>query len=338
MAVLRNLQALRAFAALSVMFFHFSLVPASAMPWHFGSFGVDIFFVLSGFIIAYSATKDSRHFLAHRLIRVLPTYWIVTSLGAALCLLAMPVGDVLGWWGQSLAFLTRADGRPPIIFVGWTLVYELAFYLIYATALATGRKAAPYVAIAILALLAFALPLLPVTLSGASTVLRPWPLLIEFTYGLVIFLVTQNLLRPSATRRWLGLGLTAIGLVLVYVFDAKVLGRKGLELDYLRVTALGLPAALIVFGLVLTEKSGWGVKNRLVLALGAASYALYLVHPLVFSIVLGMPAGAFTTRLEVFAILTVATLLVSLGFYYGLEAPLLRFARRRLAHDGPPQV
>lgn len=334
--MLKNLQALRAYAALSVVFFHFSLVPASAMPWHYGSFGVDLFFVLSGFIIAYSATQDSRHFLAHRLIRVLPTYWIVTTLGAAICLMGMPWLGALGWWGQSLAFLTRADGRPPIIFVGWTLVYELAFYLIYSVALATGRKLAPYVAIIMLAALAFVLPHIPVTLPGASAVLRPWPLLIEFTYGLAIFLITKNVTTVSAARRWLGAGLTLAGLVLIYVFDGRIFALQGLEHDTVRVVGLGLPSALMVFGLVLMEKCGWGVKNRILLALGTASYAMYLLHPPVFFFVWGMKPGPFQARLEIFAILTVATVLLSLGFYYVVEAPLLRLLRRRFTHDGPP--
>jgi exopolysaccharide production protein ExoZ len=338
--MLRNLQALRAFAALSVVFFHFSLVPASAMPWHYGSFGVDLFFVLSGFIIAYSATRDSRHFLAHRLIRVLPTYWIVTTLGAAICLLGMPALGVLDWWGQSLAFLTRADGRPPIIFVGWTLVYELAFYLIYSLALISGRKAAPYLAIALLLAVAFVPPLLVpyVPAAGAALLpwLRPWPLLVEFTYGLLIFLATQPLTTPSRARRWLGLSLTLAGLVLIYFFDGSILGLKGLELDAHRVAGMGLPAAAIVLGLVLMEKSGWSIKSRIVLALGAASYAIYLLHPPVFFFVLNLPPGPFQARLEVFAILTVATVLLSLGFYYAIEAPLLRLLRRWFTRDRPP--
>ncbi len=148
---------MRAYAALSVLVFHFTLVPAMKLPINSGSFGVDVFFVLSGFIIAWSADKDVRHFLVHRLIRVLPTYWIVTSLGFAMILLAMPLADALGWYGQSLLFLTRADGRPPIIFVGWTLVYELAFYLLYAVLLKVSRGAAPYLCIAILAVLAWGL-------------------------------------------------------------------------------------------------------------------------------------------------------------------------------------
>lgn len=333
--MLRNLQALRAFAALSVVFFHFSLVPAAAMPWHFGSFGVDLFFVLSGFIIAYSADRDSRHFLLHRLFRVLPTYWIVTSLGAAMCLLAMPLGAVAGWYGQSLLFLTGADGRPPIIFVGWTLVYELAFYLIYSVALATGRKAAPFAAIAILGLLAFALPFIPI--AGAAAVLRPWPLLAEFTYGLLIFLITKPLAVTGWRPKLAGAGLSLIGLAALYVFDAKVLGLTGLALDTKRAVLLGLPAAAVVLGLVVIEKGGWGVKNRIVLAFGAASYAIYLLHPLVFAMVLGLPPGPFEARMKTFAILTLATLLVALGFYYLIEAPLLR-ALRRLTRDAPPAV
>jgi len=334
----KNLQALRAYAALSVVFFHFSLVPASAMPWHFGSFGVDLFFVLSGFIITYSATRDSRHFLVHRLIRVLPTYWIVTTLGAAICMLGMPWLDALGWWGQSLAFLTRADGRPPIIMVGWTLVYELAFYLLYAALLTAGRKVAPFLAIALLAALAFALPLLPVTLPAASVVLRPWPLLIEFAFGIAIFLLTKPMATPGRAGRGAGAALVVIGLALLYIFDGSVRDLKGLAQDSQRAFALGLPAAMVVLGLVLIEKAGWALKSRIVLALGAASYAMYLLHPPVFFFVWGMKPGPFQVRLEIFTILTVATVLLSLGFYYAIESPLLRLLRRWLTHDGPPVV
>lgn len=320
-----NLQALRAYAAISVALFHFSLVPASAMPWHFGSFGVDLFFVLSGFIIAYSADRDSRHFLAHRLIRVLPTYWIVTSLGAAICLLGMPALDVLGWWGQSAAFLTNAQGRPPIIFVGWTLVYELAFYLIFALALGVARKAAPVAAIVLLVLLGLALPLIPLS---AATVLRPWPLLLEFAYGIAIFLVTKPIAMRSHRLRWVGLILAVIGLALIYAFDHTVRDLHGLAQQWQRVFALGLPATLVVFGLVVMDKAGWGIKNRFVLALGAASYAIYLLHPPVFFFVLGLKPGPFDARAKIFAILVVATVLVALGFYYAIEKPLLRRLRR----------
>ncbi len=340
--MLKNLQALRAYAALSVVFFHFSLVPASAMPWHFGSFGVDLFFVLSGFIIAYSAERDSRHFLAHRLIRVLPAYWIVTTLGAAMCLLAMPAAAALGWWGQSLLFLTSPEGRPPIIFVGWTLVYELAFYLIYSAALTTGRKTAPFAAIAMLLALAFALPLASPALSGtlpaASAVLRPWPLLIEFAFGLLIFLITKPVKEGGPMLRGAGVALLVLGLVLIHVFDSSARGDVSLAQEYRRVPALGIPAALTVLGLVLLEIGGWALKNRIVLALGAASYAMYLLHPLVFAMVLGLKPGPFPEHVKIFAILTVVTVLLSLGFYYALEAPLLRLLRRRFTHDAPPVV
>lgn len=336
--MLRNLQALRAYAALSVAFFHFSLVPASAMPWHFGSFGVDLFFVLSGFIIAYSAERNSRHFLAHRLIRVLPAYWITTTVGAAICALAMPFAAVLGWYGQSLLFLTSPEGRPPINFVGWTLVYELAFYLVYSAALATGRKAAPFFAMAVLAVLAFALPLIPAPFAGAAAVLRPWPLLIEFVYGLLIFLVTKPLVSESAGRRWLGVLLAVAGLALVYALDGKIVGLPPADANAMRIWYFGLPSALVVLGLVLAEKAGWSLKNRFVLALGAASYAIYLIHPLVFFLVYTMKPGPFETQAKIFAILSVATVVLSLGFYYGIEAPLLRLLRRWLTHDSPPAV
>ena len=76
--MLANLQGVRALAAIGVVVFHFGLMPATGLPFRVGASGVDLLFVLSGFIIAHSSTRDPRHFLTHRLIRVVPAYWIVT--------------------------------------------------------------------------------------------------------------------------------------------------------------------------------------------------------------------------------------------------------------------
>jgi len=137
--------------------------------------------------------------------------------------------------------------------------------------------------------------------------------------------------------RWAGLALFAAGLAGVYIFDHKILELKGLAQQWQRIVFFGIPAALAVFGLVVIEKGGWAVKNRLVLALGAASYAIYLLHPPVFFFVYNMKAGPFESQVKIFAILTVATLLVSLGFYYAVEKPLLRVLRRWLTHGDPPR-
>lgn len=322
MLMFDNLQGLRAYAALSVASFHFALIPAASVPWRFGSFGVDLFFVLSGFIIAYSTTRDPRRFLIHRAFRVLPSYWIVTSLGGLLALLSLPVAVALGWYGQSLLFLTGPEGRPPIIFVGWTIIYELAFYLVYAIVLRVGGRRAPLLAIVVLLILAYG-----VHAVGLSA--RTWPLLVEFTFGLAVFLTVERAGLKPVHGAWAAL-LVVAGLFTLYALEGLIHGRDGSIADQVRVVALGVPSAAVVLGLILLEQAGFALRSRFVLGLGAASYAIYLLHPLVFSFVLPLPAGSAGMRGAIFAVLLTATIAVSVPFHVGIETPLIRYLRRRL--------
>ncbi|HEX8215177.1 MAG TPA: acyltransferase family protein, partial [Allosphingosinicella sp.] len=95
--MLTNLQAVRAVAAIGVVVFHFGLMPATQLPFGVGAAGVDLFFVLSGFIIAHSSARGGRHFLAHRMIRVVPAYWIATLIAALFTLQSLDAGGAFGW-------------------------------------------------------------------------------------------------------------------------------------------------------------------------------------------------------------------------------------------------
>jgi peptidoglycan/LPS O-acetylase OafA/YrhL len=120
------------------------------------------------------------------------------------------------------------------------------------------------------------------------------------------------------------------GLVLLYADERLVLDQQGPVADQLRVAVLGLPAALVLGGLLLLERAGIVVRGRFPIALGAASYALYLLHPLVLSFAIPLPAGPIALRGAVFAVLVAATVAISLLFHAHVEAPLTRTLRRRL--------
>jgi exopolysaccharide production protein ExoZ len=259
-------------------------------------------------------------------IRVLPPYWIVTCLLGLLVLLAMPAGPALAWIGRSLLFLYGADGRPPILFVGWTLVYELTFYLVYAVALRAGGRYAPMIAIGALFVLAYG-----GRVTGITT--RDWPLLAEFAFGLTIFLAVDR--RSEPVRAAIPSALIALGVTLLFALEPNLHGQEGPSADQMRVAALGLPAAAIVLGLIQLERMGIVVRGRFILALGAASYALYLLHPLVFSFVLPFPAGPLVSRFAIFAVLLVITIALSLWFHAWVEGPMLRVLRKRLIGDAP---
>ncbi len=142
----------------------------------------------------------------------------------------------------------------------------------------------------------------------------------------------------GAFGRWGGLVLAGAGLAALYWFEPQITGSTGLASDTRRVIVLGLPAAAVVFGLLSMERAGWRTTSRLVLALGNASYALYLLHPLFFAVFLQMKPGATLQKVEMLVGLGLATAAFSWVFYRLVEAPLIRLLRRRLAHDPPPAV
>jgi exopolysaccharide production protein ExoZ len=324
--MLSNLQAVRALAAIGVVVFHFGLMPATSLPFLVGASGVDIFFVLSGFIIAHSSTRSARHFLAHRLIRVLPAYWIATVIAALFTLQNLDLSEAADWLVQSLFYLPGPGGRPALIFVAWTLVYELAFYLLYWTALRFGARRAPAIALALLLILGLAdFPGWP----------GPWPLLIEFGIGIGIFLLTERLAAVRAVPGVVGLSIAALGVALLATTPLLTSYNPDDYQSMQRVLAWGLPAGALVLGLVIAEQRGIAIRSKAVLLLGAASYAIYLLHPIAVGQLLQLPpARAPLTWLYCLGAVGL-TVGLSVAFHLGIERPLLRWMRGRLS-DPPP--
>ncbi|MEA3015478.1 MAG: exopolysaccharide production protein ExoZ [Sphingomonadales bacterium] len=324
--MLVNLQAVRALAAIGVMLFHFGLMPATNLPFQVGAAGVDIFFVLSGFIIAHSSTRSARHFLAHRLIRVVPAYWIATLIAALFTLQSISLADASGWLVQSLFYLPGPEGRPALIFVAWTLVYELAFYLLYWSALRFGVRPAPLVALALLLLLAV-VPL--------PRALGPWPLLLEFGLGVGIFLLTERLRAGRAIRGPAGLAMAGLGIALLAATPLLTSYDPADYQSLQRVVGWGLPSAAVIFGLVVAEQRGIAVRSKPVLLVGAASYAIYLLHPIVLGQLLQLPGAAPPLSWLYCSIAVAFTIGLSVAFHLAIEAPLLRWMRASL-RDPPP--
>jgi exopolysaccharide production protein ExoZ len=324
--MLANLQGLRALAAIAVVVFHFGLMPATNVPFQVGGAGVDLFFVLSGFIIAHSSTRDPRHFLSHRLIRVLPAYWIATLIAAIFTLQSLDAADAFDWLVQSAFYLPGPGGRPALIFVAWTLVYELVFYLLYWSALRFGPQRAPLIALPLLLLLGLA------QLPGAP---GPWPLLLEFGIGVGIFLLTERLGALRAIPGAAGLALAGLGLLLLPAMP--LLGSYD-PADYdsvSRVLFWGLPAGAAILGLIVAERKGLALRSKTVLLLGAASYAIYLLHPIMLGQLLQLPPALPPLSWLYCAVAVIVTVGLAVLFHLLVEAPLLRWLRG-LLRDRPP--
>lgn len=270
-----SLQALRLLAALSVVYLHTGAAP------RFGSFGVDIFFVISGYVMAYLSLRQptAGAFVRQRIARIVPLYWLVTT---ALMGLAMWHPEWMhatrADWGQylqSLLFIPyfKEPGvLHPMLVVGWTLNYEAFFYACMALSLAVAPKHPLWTTAALVALAHGVLGRGDMQTEVAANFFGN-PAILEFLLGMALFALVQR------TRHRPLPGPLALGVaVLAYGFMAASESRQ-LDGPYLLV--YGLPATLVVWGTVradawLQETLGAGMGW---LSLGGdASYALYLSH------------------------------------------------------------
>ena len=149
--MLSNLQYLRAFAAINVVYLHVLIGgnsynrPSTMFPilGEWGANGVDIFFVISGFVMIYSQINNPKtilKFYKSRLLRIVPIYWLITF---TIILLFLFFPDIFRSFNtdvkksiSSFFFISQLMTKEfPVINVGWTLEWEMLFYLIFGISL-----------------------------------------------------------------------------------------------------------------------------------------------------------------------------------------------------------
>jgi len=333
---LHALQYLRAAAALAVVYSHAVIQVGSYEHWlpEFGGFGVDVFFVISGFIMVWIAkpTDTPRRFLISRVRRVVPLYWFFTLL-MAVVMLALPSvfkSAVLDWQSllTSLAFIPRDSlAHPgqlwPIVAPGWSLNYEMYFYLLFALSLLLAPRFRVSGAIALLAI-AFVIA----RLSGSDSALVRFygaDIVFEFTFGM---LLAVAYLRGFRLPSIVGAGLVVTGTVLLLV---AALNPEGDAI--IRAIRLGVPSLMVVAGCLYVRVP----ERRWAVVLGDASYALYLSHLFTLGALrLLLPPllgdGPFAAWCFVAISLIVCTL-VSVPVHFLIDNWLLR--RERLGQTAP---
>jgi len=327
-----SIQYLRALAALAVVVYHVLGEPAVI-----GAAGVDVFFVISGFVIGLittGRTVDPIGFAYDRAARILPLYWIFTLL-----LMAVKVAapDVLpripldtAWFIKSLLLVPvdrpGGTGTFPLLYQGWTLWYEALFYaLVLAAVLAAPARLARAMTLAIAALVLAGMVLRP-----SSTVLAVYtdPLLVEFLIGYWFAVLRAEGLRPPAGAGGLLLACGIAG----FAAAATLAGAPD---GWPRLAFWGLPAAALVIGAVVLDDRGRVGDLRLPRLLGDASYAIYLSHGIVVSALLvagrrlGMPlADPMGQPLLALAICVLVTM-AGVAVHVALERPMMAWFRRR---------
>lgn len=313
------LQALRAVAALAVVVFHCHWTPIA-------SFGVELFFVISGFVICHAAAQDPRQFLAKRVARVVPLYWLATLGVFALAVVAPALVSATHATGlnllRSLAFwpYLRADGADmPLLFLGWTLNYEAFFYAVFALCLAISHRLAPLIALAGLVL---AVTLHP-WLAPLGDPLDFWtrPMLLNFACGIGVWLVWHK--AGATLQRTPPL---PAGLIGAAAFGVLLVGAQHGLPGWVPWSGL-LSAALLLALLALGNRLRWPAW---LLLIGDASYSLYLLHPYVLEVVNRKVHAFGPAPLGILA--TVAAVLAAVGVAFAVfrlvERPSNRALRR----------
>jgi len=366
---LNSIQALRGIAAMLVLFFHIAEVqrqkiisfysnksiqtPFDEMAltkgiWDSGWAGVDLFFIISGFIMVYItqnfvlSLKTYRRFLWSRLVRIYPLWWASALIMPIYFLLAyqMPappdrVADSHQAWTyvfKSLALIPQTSA--PVLGLGWSLIHEMHFYFMFSLLLLFKRDLLPWL------LGVWALVIAIANMNGfVFYESNGWlslglsRLSLEFIMGaLLAFMITQKKIYAPKICLLLGVFLVVIALFLSAIGQTANLGR---------VTLLAMPLSLIIYGAVGTELRYKSKVWQPLILLGNWSYSLYLCHYIVIvmmyrilDIVLPfMPAalkpilsvgeqGPLDNIVNAFLVIVLSVFTASLSYTY-LERPIL---------------
>lgn len=339
---LEVLQVGRGYAAFAVLALHALLATRdfigqmpSPLEWIVsqGYLGVDFFFVLSGFIILQVHGRDSRTFAAARSYvrkRATRIYVPYLPIGVAMVLLyrlAPHISAAPRDWSLLTSLTLLPTGKPPALSVAWTLVHEVTFYAIFLLFYATRRFG--------WIMAGWGVALVGVLIVkpdiqgfwGAGFVQTVFdPINIEFLFGMAVGLCWPRISEPLA---WPLVLLGALGCAACIEMHVGETYRE----------AFGLTVGLLVVGLVALEGRGAIRSWPRLVALGDASYALYLIHVPVISLVVRGARAAHLSWWASLLLCVVASLIAGFAYNRLFENPMRRLLAKRLdARPRPARV
>ncbi len=302
--MLLSIQYLRALASVAVVFSH-TLPRAFALQA-----GVDVFFVISGFILWSIVGKPTTPlvFWRQRLVRVVPLYWIATLVmglhqGAGV----VPIAKSLLFW----PYFGEQGQIWPVMVPGWTLDYEIFFYAALGALLWLPGRARLAAIAALLVSLALLHPAIPA--GHAPLLTYTSPIILEFLGG--IGLAELRRLGRLPHPLW------AIPLAFLALLALFVPARAAVPEGWARCLAWGLPSLLLVGGAIAWEDGGRAMRLPGLKLLGDASYAIYLAHPFVLETIgRALHSSPAFLRILVPAVLAIC---FGVGVHLLLERPLM---------------
>ncbi len=315
-----RIQVLRFIAAAAVVLYHTQVTTGTYFggtnPYpilEYASHGVDLFFVISGFIIVFiGSTRETTAplFVKRRIERIVPLYWMMTLAMFALTHIpGIARKEASGplHFIQSVLFFSWTNGPAtyPVLNVGWTLEFEVLFYAVAAIAMALSKRVWATTALVMLAMV--------VTGRGTSFFLQN-PIMIEFVFGMTI----GTFLYDRRTFPWMLAG-TALVLVTLPMTVATQ-----------QVWIFGLPSALIVAVAVYADVRK-SYRGTVLPELGNASYSIYLAHVIAISfackiLVKVVPSAS---RAIIIPLIAVFALVIGYAVYQLIEKRLIAFAHKR---------
>ncbi|WP_060772892.1 MULTISPECIES: acyltransferase family protein [Pseudomonas] len=349
-------QALRGIAAMLVVLCHaadylrdspsYPLIESALLP---GAMGVDLFFIISGFIMVYSTRKatgtidDVKNFAISRFSRIWPTYAVVSLLWIFIAysgLAYFSSTENLTALLKSLTFIPVKEMAPlyfePVFALGWTLNFEMYFYAVFAVSLLFKR----FRLAAMLTWIALTVVLIPVMTRTFST--NPFtyysfdfnylnlmtnPIILEFVAGALIgYLYLSKHISISSKVVAVNLLVSSIALVIWFNYSGPA-STHG-------ITNWGGPLALMVLALAICSKTVHIKSPKVLIWLGKISYSLYLTHFLTRSVmdhsVGSIGFSAYTHTWGYFAFSVVLCVSVSAASQYLLEQKLSNIFRDAL--------
>lgn len=332
-----SIQILRGIAALLIVFAHTLhdtsqitneswLINFYGLP-QFGYVGLDLFFVISGFIMIlihgndFLKPKAARIFIVKRIIRIVPLYWLFTIFAASL-LLFLPelfskgkVFDIEHFLASLLFFpwYNSAGDLFPVLAVGWTLNVEMYFYAVFALTLILSKK---YFLFSISFILIFGVLIFNIiNVSFTYFLMIGKPILLEFLIGVYIGWLYREKIKIKKPRVWLSVSL--------FIIFSNVF----LDIDEAyRVIYKGIPSAILIYSLLSLE-SEYGCKycNKYLIILGNASYSIYITHPFLYKGAIKLFGNLHPDLLILCSIL--CSIFGGILIYYAIEKPMYNFMK-----------
>jgi exopolysaccharide production protein ExoZ len=339
--MLLHIQILRFLAAAAVVAFHawgvaptfIKVAPDTfSLGLEHGGHGVDLFFVISGFIIFYATARanlTAATFLRRRVERIVPLYFFVILIVTVLAFALPATFGTPDWFTpqhifKSLAFVSFTDGEMPVVYVGWSLEYEMYFYLCVALLMALTQNVWRNIVVM------FSLLTIVGQLSNVSAALGNYaffvdPLILEFVFGVLVanMFVSGRISWPM---------FVAVGGAIAALLVADPASRA---LIY------GIPSAALVAAAAYLSRARETPSRieRALARLGDASYSMYLAQVNTVSLACAYVADLFSdiAPMALVAVTSCIALLVGLLLNIVVERPLLRLCRR-IGKRGPSPV